>query len=61
MHGIPFVGSLSAKVSAYANNITVFSLRLLDIKAVKNAVVRYEQIAGSKFNFDKSEGLRLGV
>ena len=33
---------------------------ILDIKAMKKAVVRYEQIAGAKVNFDKSEGLRLG-
>ena len=33
----------------------------LDIKAVKKAVVRYEQIAGAKINFDKSEGLWLGA
>ena len=32
-----------------------------DIKAVKEAVVEYERIAGAKVNFDKSEGLRLGA
>ena len=31
-----------------------------DIKAVKKAIVRYEQIAETKINFDKSEGLQLG-
>ena len=35
--------------------------RRLDIKAVKKAVGEYEQIAGAKVNFDKSEGLRLGA
>ena len=30
-------------------------------KAVKNAVARYEKIAGVKINFDKSEGLQLGA
>ena len=35
--------------------------RRLDIKAVKEAVVEYERIAGAKVNFDKSEGLRLGA
>ena len=33
----------------------------LDIKAVKEAVVRYEQVAGAKINFDKSEFLWLGA
>ena len=33
----------------------------LDIKSVKKAVARYEQIAGAKTNFDKNEGLRLGA
>ena len=33
----------------------------LDIKAVKKAVARYEEIAGAKINFDTSEGLRLGA
>ena len=35
--------------------------RRLDIKAVKEAVVEYERIAGAKVNFDKSESLRLGA
>ena len=33
----------------------------LDILAVKNAVKRYEKVAGAKVNFDKSEGLQLGA
>ena len=45
---IPFTGPLSAKVSVYANAITVFVSRRLDIKAVKKAVARYGQIAGTK-------------
>ena len=28
---------------------------------MKKAFARYEQIAGAKMNFDKSEGLRLGA
>ena len=58
---IPLTGFLSAKVSAYADDITVFVSRRLDLKAVKKAVVRFEQIVGAKINFDKSEGLRLGA
>ena len=59
LRGIPLAGPLSAKVSAYTDDITVLVFRLLDIKAVKKAVARYEQIAGAKIN--KSEGLRLGA
>ncbi len=57
LHGVPFVSCHRAKVSAYANDISLFVSRLSDIDAVKKAIVRYEQIAGSKINFDKSEGL----
>ena len=59
--GVPFAGPLSARVSAFADDIPVFVSRRLDIKAVKEAVVEYERIAGAKINFDKSEGLRLGA
>ena len=58
---VPFAGPLTARVSAFADDITVFVSHRLDIKAVKEAVVEYERIAGAKVNFDKSEGLRLGA
>ena len=58
---VPFVGCLTTRVSAFADDITVFVFRRLDIEAVKEAVVEYERIAGAKVNFDKSEGLRLGA
>ena len=45
----------------FADDITVFVSHLLDIEAVKKAVGEYERIAGTKVNFDKSEGLRLGA
>ena len=61
LRGVPFAGPLTARVSAFADDITVFVSRRLDIKAVKEAVVDYERIAGAKVNFDKSEGLRLGA
>ena len=61
LRGVPFAGPLTARVSAFADDITVFVSRRLDIKAVKEAVVEYERIAGAKVNFDKSEGLRLGA
>ena len=61
LRGIPLVSSLAARVSAFADDITVFVSRRLDIKAVKKAVSEYERIAGAKVNFDKSEGLRLGA
>ena len=57
LHDIPFAGPLSAKVSADADDITVYVSSHSDIKAVKKAVARYEQIAEAKINFD---GLRLG-
>ena len=53
--GFPF----TAKISVHADDIIVFVFRRLDIKAVKKAVAMYEQIAGSKINFDKSEDLQL--
>ena len=41
-------------VSAFADDITVFESHSMDIKAVKKAVVRYEQVIGAKINFDES-------
>ena len=61
LHGVPFAGLLTARVSAFTDDITVFVSRRLDIKAVKKAVGKYEQIAGAKVNFDKSKGLWLGA
>ena len=34
---VPFAGPLTARVSAFADDITVFVSRCLDIKAVKKA------------------------
>ena len=59
--GVLFAGPLTARVSAFADDITVFVSCRLDIKAVKKAVSEYERIAGAKVNFDESEGLRLGA
>ena len=61
LRGIPFVDRFAARVSPFADDVTVFVSRRQDIEAVKEAVVEYEQIAGAKVNFDKSEGLRLGA
>ena len=61
LHGVPFAGPLTARVSAFADDITVFVSRRQDIKAVKKEVGEYERITGAKVNFDKSEGLRLGA
>ena len=47
LRGIPFVGSLTAKVSEFADDITVFVFRRLDIKAVKKAVAEYERLVGA--------------
>ena len=49
------------RVSAYADDIMVFVSHRLDMWAVKEAVERYEKVAGAKVNFDKSEGLQLGA
>ena len=61
LRGVPFAGLLTARVSAFADDITVFVPRRLDIKAVKKAVGEFERIAGAKVNSDKSEGLWLGA
>ena len=61
LRGILFAGPLSTRVSAFADDITVFVSRRLDIKAVKKAVVEYKRIARAKVNFDKSYGLQLGA
>ena len=61
LRGVPFAGPLKARVSAFADDITVFVSRHLNREAVKEAVVEYEWIVGAKVNFDKSEGLRLGA
>ena len=42
-----------------ADDITVFVSNRLNIKAMKKALARYEQIAGAKINFDKNQGLQL--
>ena len=59
--GVPSAGPLAARVSAFADDITVFESRRLNIEAVKKAAGEYERIAGAKVSFDKSEGLRHGV
>ena len=55
LYGVPFAGPLTARVSAFADDITVFVSRPLDIKAVKKAVGEYERIAGTKVSFDKTK------
>ena len=57
LHGIPFAGPLTARVSAFTDYITVFVFRHLGIEAVKKTIAEYERIAGAKVNFDKSEAL----
>ena len=61
LRGIPFADPLSAKVSAYADDIPVFVSCRLDIKFVKKAVARYEQIAGAKINFQTGAKLVGGT
>ena len=42
--GVPFADPLAARVSAFADDITVFVSRRQDIMAVKKAVGEYERI-----------------
>ena len=61
LRGVPFAGPLTARVSTFTDDITVFVSRHLYIEALKKAVGEYEWIAEAKVNFDKTEGLRLGA
>ena len=61
LRGVLFVGCVREKVSACADDITVFVSHRLDILAVKKAVEKYKEVAGAKINFDKSKGLWLGA
>ena len=61
LRSVPFAGPLTARIYAFADDITVIVSRHLDIKAVKKAVGEYERRVGAKVNFDKSEGLRLSA
>ena len=61
LRSIRLAGALSVKVSAYADDITVFMSRRLEIKAVKKAMAMYKQIAWAKINLNKSEGLQLAA
>ena len=61
LRGILLSGSVRANISVYADDIMVFVSRRRDIVAVKEAVARYEKVAGANVNFDKSEGLWLGA
>ena len=49
---VPFAGPLTARVSAFADDIVVLVPRRQDIETVKKAVGEYERIAGAKVNFD---------
>ena len=59
LRGVPFASYLSAKVSAYTDDITIFVSYRSDIKAEKKAVDKYEEVTGAKIKFDQSEGQRL--
>ena len=49
LRGVPFAGPLTARVSAFADDMTVFLSCHLAVKMVGE----YEQIVGAKVNFDK--------
>ena len=61
LRSVPFAGPLTARVSAFADYITVFVSHRLDIEVVKKAVGEYERIAGAKVYFDNSECWQLGA
>ena len=61
LRGITLTGSVRAKISAFADDMTIFVSSRLDIIAVKKAAEKYEKVAGAKVNFDKSEGLWLSA
>ena len=44
----------------HADDITVFTSRRLDIKAMKKVVEIYEEVADAKINLDKSKRLHPG-
>ena len=54
LRGILLSGSVRAKISAFADDITVFVSRRRDILVVKEVVSSYEKVAGAKVNFDNS-------
>ena len=58
---ILFASQYRARVSIFADDITVFVSCHLDIQAVKKVAAKYKQVAGAKVNFDKSGGLQLGA
>jgi len=61
LRGMTVPGPVKAKLSAYANDITVFVSSVSEIVAVNKVLARYEKITGAKINLEKSEGLRLGA
>ena len=61
LHWVHFAGFLRVKVFAYADDIIIFVSYESDIKTGKKVVERYEEEAGAKINFDKSEGVWLGA
>ena len=60
LRGIKLTGSVRAKISVITDDITVFLSGRLDILAVKMAVERYVNVAGTHLNFEQTECLRLG-
>ena len=57
LFGVLFAGRCRARVSTFADDITVFASHSSDIEAVKKAVKRYKQVSGAKVNFNKIKGL----
>ena len=55
LRGILFAGPLTARVSAFADDITVFVSRRLDIKAVKKAVGEYEWLQETRSILTKAK------
>ena len=61
LRGIALPGGTRARVSAFADDVTVFVSCHTDVQAVVEALARYEKVTGAVFNRSKSVGLRLGA
>ena len=61
LRGIMLHCWLREKVSAYADNVTVFLSRPVDIDVVKQALARYKKVSRTKINLEKNDKQQLGA
>lgn len=50
-------GGAQARVSVYADEVSIFMLSHNDIKVVQKVLEQYDKVTGTKFNHNKSSGL----